>query len=178
MTKANHPAVFLDRDGTLMRDVDYCGDPKDVHVLVGVSEALQRLKNRGYKLIVITNQSGIGRGYFTKEQYEKVERELARQIGDGLIDATYYCPHLPSAGCRCRKPSAAMVVRAAANHEVDVRRSFFIGDKRSDIECGWNAGVRTVLVQTGYGKNTDSNLADFVAKDLSEAAELILKHNE
>lgn len=157
-----------------MRDVDYCGDPKDVQVFEGVSEALRRLKDRGYKLIVITNQSGIGRSYFTKEQYQAVENELARQIGDALIDATYYCPHLPRDGCRCRKPSPEMVVRAATDHNLDLARSFFVGDKRRDIECGWNAGVRTILVQTGYGKDTDADLADFVAKDLNEAADLIL----
>ena len=172
------PAVFLDRDGTLMRDVDYCGDPNDVHLFDDVSEALRRLKNHGYKLVVITNQSGIGRGYFNKEQYQNVERELARQIGDGLIDATYYCPHLPSDGCRCRKPAATMVVNAAADHDLDLGQSFFVGDKRSDIECGWNAGVKTVLVQTGYGKNTDSDVADFVAKNLTEAAEFILKQTK
>ena len=157
-----------------MRDVDYCGDPKDVHVLDGVSGALQRLRTAGYKIVVITNQSGIGRGYFNQEQYQAVERELARQIGDGLIDATYYCPHVPSDGCRCRKPSASMVVRAAADHDLDLSQSFFVGDKRSDIECGWNAGVKTILVQTGYGKNTDLDLPDLVAKDLPEAADLIL----
>jgi D,D-heptose 1,7-bisphosphate phosphatase len=167
-------AVFLDRDGTLMRDVDYCSDPKDVQVFEGVSEAVRRLKDRSYKLIVITNQSGIGRGYFTKEQYQAVENELARQIGDALIDATYYCPHLPRDGCRCRKPSPEMVVRAATDHNLDLAQSFFVGDKRSDIECGWNAGVKTILVQTGYGKDTDADLADFVATDLNEAADLIL----
>jgi D-glycero-D-manno-heptose 1,7-bisphosphate phosphatase len=172
------PAVFLDRDGTLMRDVDYCGDPKDVHLLAGVSEALRRLKNRGYKLVVITNQSGIGRGYFSDDQYQAVERELAQQIGDGLIDATYYCPHLPRDGCRCRKPSPALVVRAASDHDLDLSQSFFVGDKRTDIECGWNAGVKTILVQTGYGKKTDSELADFVAEDLAEAADLILKKSK
>src|SRR4051794_13280656 len=89
------PAVFLDRDGTLMRDVDYCGDPKDVHVFPGCSDALRRLKSRGYRLVVITNQSAIGRGYLTVAQYEAVERELLRQLGPDLVDASYCCPHRP-----------------------------------------------------------------------------------
>jgi D-glycero-D-manno-heptose 1,7-bisphosphate phosphatase len=168
------PAVFLDRDGTLMRDVDYCGDPGNVHVFKGVSEALRRLKDGGYKLIVVTNQSGIGRGYFNEKQYRAVEREVARQIGSELIDATYYCPHRPSDKCSCRKPSPDMVVRAARDHGLDPAQSFFIGDKRSDMECGRNAGVKTILVRTGYGKDIDSERVDLVATNLIEAADLIL----
>jgi D-glycero-D-manno-heptose 1,7-bisphosphate phosphatase len=174
MTKAKHPAVFLDRDGTLMRDVDYCGDPKDVHVFEGASRALRRLKQHGYQLIVITNQSGIGRGYFSENQYRAVEREVARQLGNGVIDATYYCPHLPEDKCTCRKPSPEMILKAAGDYELDLSRSFFVGDKKSDIECGRNAGVKTILTLTGYGKETDQNLADFVAENLTEAADLIL----
>lgn len=174
MTENKRPAVFLDRDGTLMRDVDYCGDPKDVDLLPGVSEAMRALKDRGYKLIVITNQSGIGRGYFNHEQYRAVEAELSRRIGDAVIDATYYCPHLPDAGCKCRKPSPEMIFQAAREHDVDLARSFFIGDKRSDLDCGRAAGVKTILVRTGYGKNLEANLADLVARDLTEAADMIL----
>src|SRR6187549_837149 len=88
------PAVFLDRDGTLMRDVDYCGDPTQVEVFAGAAEALGRLKANGYKLIIVTNQSGLGRSYFTEADYRAVEKEFLRQLGEGLIDATYYCPDL------------------------------------------------------------------------------------
>ncbi|MEY2537842.1 MAG: D-glycero-D-manno-heptose 1,7-bisphosphate phosphatase [Verrucomicrobiota bacterium] len=172
MTKS--AAVFLDRDGTIMRDVDYCGDPKNVEVFKNASPALRKLKERGYKLIVITNQSGIGRGYFSEAEYRAVEDEVARQVGDDLIDATYYCPHLPADGCKCRKPSAEMVLSAAREHAIDLSRSFFIGDKKSDIECGRRAGVKTVLVKTGYGKDIDHRLADLVASDLAEAADMIL----
>jgi len=179
MTKAKtkgsrQPAIFLDRDGTLMRDVDYCGAPKDVHVFKDAPTALRRLKDAGYKLLVITNQSGIGRGYFNEEGYRAVEAELSHQLGTGLIDATYYCPHLPEDNCKCRKPSAELVVRAAEDHEIDLTRSYFIGDKRSDIECGRNAGVKTILVRTGYGKDTDPKLAGFVTDGLTKAADLIL----
>jgi D-glycero-D-manno-heptose 1,7-bisphosphate phosphatase len=168
------PAVFLDRDGTLMRDVDYCSDPADVHVFEGAPAALRRLKEHGYKLIVITNQSGIGRGYFSEKQYRAVEQEVGRQIGGGLIDATYYCPHLPDKNCKCRKPSAEMIFAAADKHRLDLTRSFFVGDKRSDVECGRTAGLKTILVRTGYGRQTDARLADFVAENLNEAADLIL----
>src|SRR6185436_5745504 len=98
------PAVFLDRDGTLMRDVDYCGDPTLVEVFPGASDALRTLKRSGYKLIIITNQSGIGRGYFDELQYRAVETEFLRQLGSGLIDGSYYCPNLPSDNSLRRKP--------------------------------------------------------------------------
>ncbi len=157
-----------------MRDVDYCGDPNDVALLPGVSEALRHLKERGYRLVVITNQSGIGRGYFNEEQYRAVEAQVSRRVGEGVIDATYYCPHLPDDGCKCRKPSPEMVFAAAREHDVDLARSFFIGDKRSDLDCGRKAGVKTILVRTGYGNDTDAGLADFVADDVGQAANVIV----
>ena len=172
--QAKQPAVFLDRDGTIMRDVDYCGDPNDVDLLPGVPQALRQLRSSGYKLIVITNQSGIGRRLFSEQQYRTVEAELEQRIGEGVIDATYFCPHLPKDGCKCRKPSPEMILNAARDHDVDLGRSFFIGDKMSDIECGRNAGVKTILVRTGYGRDANGQVADFVAQDLSAAAKLIV----
>ncbi len=169
------PAVFLDRDGTIMRDVDYCADPKDVDVFDGVTASLRKLKNRGYKVFAITNQSGIARGYFTEEQYRAVEHEVFRQVGEDLIDATYMCPDKPNSGSKRRKPSPEMILEAARHHHVDLAGSFFIGDKESDIECGRNAGVKTILVRTGYGNETDEALADFVARDFIEAADVILR---
>ena len=168
------PAIFLDRDGTLMRDVDYCSHPKDVHAFPGASDALRSLKDAGYKLIVITNQSGIARGYLTEKDYRAVERELERQLGPNLIDATYYCPHSPGGGCSCRKPEPGMIRQAATDHRLELAKSFFIGDKESDLACGRAAGTKTILVQTGYGASQDNSLADFVAKDLRAATELIL----
>ena len=174
MADALSPAIFLDRDGTIMRDVDYCGDPKDVDVFEGVADALRKLKDRGYKLLVITNQSGIGRGYFTEEEYRAVEREVSQQIGADVIDATYFCPHLPDRACKCRKPSPEMILEAAQDHKLDLAQSFFVGDKASDIQCGRNAGVKTILVRTGYGKEVSKGLPDFVARDLVEAANIIV----
>lgn len=169
------PAVFLDRDGTLMRDVDYCGDPKDVEVFQGTADALRRLKADGYKLVVITNQSGVGRGYFTEEDYRKVEAEFVRQLGDGLLDGSYHCPDMPGTNSMRRKPAPGMLLEAERDHHLDLSRSWFVGDKASDIECGRNAGVRTILMQTGYGAGETNCGADFVARDLTHVVDIILK---
>ena len=167
-------AVFFDRDGTLMEDTHYCGDPALVRVYPGVREALRRLRAEGWLVIVVTNQSGIGRGYFSEEQYHAVEAELNRQLGANLLDATYYCPDRPEAGSPRRKPSPEMVLEAARDHHLDLARSFFVGDKAIDIECGKNAGVRTILVQTGYGMEERDCAPDWIAHDICEAAQLIL----
>jgi D-glycero-D-manno-heptose 1,7-bisphosphate phosphatase len=171
-------AVFLDRDGTLMRDVDYCGDPKKVHVYPEAAPALHRLKERGYKLIVVTNQSGIGRGYFTEDDYRLVEAEFFRQIGAGLIDASYYCPDPPTSTSVRRKPGPGMVFEAQRDHRLDLRRSFFVGDKASDIACGQNAGVRTILVRTGFGEGEKNCGPDWIVEDIAQAADLILHQND
>jgi D-glycero-D-manno-heptose 1,7-bisphosphate phosphatase len=171
--EAKTPAVFLDRDGTLICDADYCSNPNQVRVFNGASEALGRLRKRGYKIIVITNQSGIGRGFFTVAQYRAVEAEVLRQVGPDLIDATYFCPDVPGQPSRCRKPAPGMILEAAREHNIDLGRSFFIGDKEIDVECGRNAGVRTIRVRTGFDKMTDGSGADWVAEDLSAAAEII-----
>lgn len=169
------PAVFLDRDGTLMRDVDYCGDPRKVEVFAESGPALRRLRQSGYKLIIITNQSGIGRGYFSEDDYRAVEAEFERQLGDGLIDASYFSPDLPASSSIRRKPGPGMIFEAQRDHRIDLRRSFFVGDKASDIGCGQNAGVRTILVQTDYGATEKNCRPDWIAKDIAEAAEIILK---
>ena len=174
MTDALSPAVFVDRDGTIMEDCDYCSDPKDVKIFSGVPEALRRLKAHGFKLIVITNQSGIGRGLITVEQYRAVETELLRQL-DGLIEATYFCPDVPGQHSSCRKPAPGMILQAEQEHRIDLSRSFFIGDKEIDVECGHNAGVRTIRVQTGFQHDTTGSKADWIAEDLPAAMEIILK---
>jgi D-glycero-D-manno-heptose 1,7-bisphosphate phosphatase len=168
------PAVFLDRDGTIMEDADYCSDPKQVRVFDGVSDALRRLRAKGYKVIVITNQSGIGRGFFTLDQYRVVEAESLRQIGPRLIDATYFCPDAPGNRSKCRKPAPGMILEAARDHAVDLSRSFMIGDKEIDAECAHNAGTRAIRVRTGFDKNTEGSSADWVAEDLVQAAKIIV----
>src|SRR5438132_3102384 len=138
-TKAKSRAVFVDRDGTIMHDADYCSRPDQVRIFDGVAAALRRLKNAGYKIIVITNQSGIGRGFFTEDQYRAVEAEVSRQLENGLIDATYFCPDVPDRPSKCRKPAPGMVLEAARDHDVDLSRSFLIGDKEIDAQCGHDA---------------------------------------
>jgi D-glycero-D-manno-heptose 1,7-bisphosphate phosphatase len=167
-------AVFFDRDGTLIHDADYCSDPKQVKIFDGVSDALRKLKQRGYKIIVITNQSGIGRGFFTEQQYRAVEAEVLRQVGSNLIDATYFCPDVPGQPSRCRKPAPGMVLQAAREHDVDLARSFFVGDKEIDAECAHNAGVRAIRVRTGFDTMTDGSCADWIAEDVAAAVDLIL----
>jgi D-glycero-D-manno-heptose 1,7-bisphosphate phosphatase len=174
-SKSKSPAAFVDRDGTVIHDADYCSRPEQVRVFDGAAAALRRLKKAGYKIIVITNQSGIGRGFFTEAQYRTVEAEVSRQLGNGLIDATYFCPDAPGQPSQCRKPAPGMVLQAAKEHSVDLSRSFLIGDKEIDAECAHNAGVLAIRVQTGFDKMTEGSCADWVAEDLPAAAEIILK---
>jgi D-glycero-D-manno-heptose 1,7-bisphosphate phosphatase len=171
-------AVFLDRDGTLMEEVNYCADPAKVVIFPGVPEALQKLKSRGYKLIVISNQAGIGRGYFTEKEYQAVEAEVARGILPAILDATYFCPDHPDRATARRKPGSGMVLEAQRDHAIDLARSYLIGDKAIDIECGRNAGVRTILVKTGYGGKEAPAEPDWIAEDLAAAAEIILAQSD
>ena len=168
------PAVFMDRDGTIMEDCDYCSDPKDVRVFPCVIEALSRLKSRGFKVIIVTNQSGIGRGLFTLGQYHEVEAEVLRQIGQGLIDATYFCPDVPGQHSICRKPAPGMIIKAAQQHRIGLDRSFLIGDKEIDVECGHNAGVRAIRVRTGFQSDMTGSMADWIADDVCAAVDIVL----
>src|SRR5437588_10959379 len=169
-TKAKTPAVFVDRDGTIMHDADYCSDPKQVQIFDGAAAALRRLKDAGYKIIVITNQSGIGRGFFSGKQYRAVESDVLRQLGDTLIDGTYFCPDAPGKPSKCRRPAPGMVLAAARDHDVDRSQSRLIGDKEIDAECAHNAGVRAIPVRTGFYKMKDGSCADWVPEDVSAAA--------
>lgn len=168
--------MFLDRDGTIIRDAEYCGDPKEVEVFAGAAEALLRLKTAGFKVVIITNQSGIGRGFFTEAHYRSVEREVERQLGADLIEATYFCPDTPDSGSTRRKPETGMVFEAEHEHQLDLTRSFFIGDKVADAECGRRAGLRTIIVTTGIEQHGESLAADWTVKNLAAAADIILAH--
>ena len=174
-TTSLRPAVFLDRDGTLMEEVEYCSDPARVHMYSGVPEALRKLKQAGFRTFVITNQSGIGRGLFTEAQYQAVQAELLRQIGEELLDGSYYCPDAPGVPSTRRKPEPGMVFDAAADFDLDLARSFFVGDKCADVECGRRAGTRTILVRTGYGSRQKECRPDFIAKDVVEAVRIVLE---
>ena len=166
-------AVFLDRDGTLMEDVHYCGNPAKVKVYPQVPGALRRLRRAGFLLFIVTNQSGIGRGIVTEAQYRTVQEELLRQIGHGVIDASYFCADPPGVVSSRRKPEPGMILEAAAEFQIDLPRSFLIGDKSSDVQCGRLAGTKTIQVMTGYGKEQKS-CADFTARDLADAAMIVV----
>ena len=158
-----------------MEEVYYCGDPAQVKVYPGVPEALRKLKEAGFRTLVVTNQSGIGRGLFTEAQYRLVEAEFLRQIGEGLIDASYFCPDVPGVPSARRKPEPGMLLEAAADFGIDLAGSYLIGDKSADIECGRRAGTRTILVRTGYGAEAEQVCqADFAAADVVEAVQIIL----
>lgn len=174
MVEAKKPAVFFDRDGTLMHDANYCSDPKQVRVFPFVTDSLQRLRARGYKLLMITNQSGIGRGYFTWQQYEAVHAEVLRQLGGQLIDGTYVCPDVPGVESKCRKPAPGMILQGAREHNIDLSRSIMVGDKEIDVHCGHNAGIKAIRVRTGFESNTADSSADWVAEDFAEATDIIL----
>jgi D-glycero-D-manno-heptose 1,7-bisphosphate phosphatase len=172
---ARQKAIFLDRDGTLMKDVGYCSRPDEVELLEGVSELLPRLKNAGFKLIIVTNQSGIGRGYFTEEDFWAVQQELQKQLGADVIDATYFCADTPQQESERRKPNPGMLLEAATDLSIDLDQSYMVGDKASDAEAGIRAGVRATIL---FGSNAASGAmesgASLIAKDFGEVVEFIL----
>lgn len=171
------PYVILDRDGTLIAEKSYLGDPGGVELLSGASEAVERFAKLGYGVIVVTNQSGVGRGYFGMEDVERVNARMLELLGDAAqyLERIYICPHAPEDGCGCRKPHTGLVEQAARELGLDASRSVVIGDKAADVELARNAGAAAVLVTTGYGAEAARGAvaADFVAADLTEAAEWV-----
>jgi D-glycero-D-manno-heptose 1,7-bisphosphate phosphatase len=168
-------AIFLDRDGTLMRDVDYCSKAEDVELLEGVRKLLPKLKAAGFKLIIVTNQSGIGRGYFTEGDFWSVQHELEKQLGPGVIDATYFCADTPQNASDRRKPNPGMLLEAAREWGIDLQQSYMVGDKVSDTDAGIRAGVRaTILYGSDNGRAQAESDATFVAKNFNEVVEFIL----
>jgi len=167
-------AVLFDRDGTLMEEAHYCGDPAKVRVYPGVPSALRALKQAGFLNLIVSNQSGIGRGLITEAQYHAVQKELLRQIGEDLIEASYFCPDAPGAPSTRRKPAPGMVLEAAAQFGIDLGQSYVVGDKAADIECARRAGAGAILVLTGYGRLQEC-APDFAADDAPAAADWILR---
>jgi D-glycero-D-manno-heptose 1,7-bisphosphate phosphatase len=168
-------AIFLDRDGTLMRDVDYCSKAADVELLEGVHKLLPKLKRAGFKLIIVTNQSGIGRGYFTEGDFWSVQYELEKQLGPGVIDATYFCADTPQNASNRRKPNPGMLLEAAREWGIDLKQSYMVGDKASDTQAGIRAGVRaTILYGSDDRRAPTGSDATFVAKDFNEVVKFIL----
>lgn len=174
------PAVFLDRDGTIIKDAEYLSSVDELEVFEFAAEALRLLKEKGYLLIVLTNQSGIARGFFDEATMQIVHDTLQGQL-NGLIDVIYFCPHGPDDGCDCRKPGVGMIKQAASEHSIDLANSWMVGDKKSDIETGFNAGVATALVLTGYGGSELAileRMPELVAGDLLEAARQIASRTD
>ena len=176
-------AVFLDRDGTLIVEKHYLHRPEDVEVFPGAGAALKRLADAGFKLFVVTNQSGIGRGYFTladaKRVNERVNREFA--LAGVQFVQTYIAPEAPDQPSRGRKPSPQFLFDARAKFGLNLAASFMVGDKLIDLECGWNAGVaKSILVRTGYGAELEREApaqiaAAAVVDGLPEMADWILR---
>lgn len=184
-----HRAVFLDRDGTINEEVCYLSHVNQLRLIDGAGEAIRLLNESGFKVVVVTNQSGVARRYFPEETVEHVHNVMQKMLraADAHIDAIYYCPHHPTEGigpyqieCDCRKPQPGMLKTAAEELDVDLSRCFIVGDKISDLEAGHEVGCRTVLVRTGYGVEMEKEFRhytfqpDYVANDILEASRWIL----
>jgi histidinol-phosphate phosphatase family protein len=171
-------AVFLDRDGVILEERGYLAKPDEVTLLDGAAEAIRMMAGLGLKVVVVTNQSGIGRGFFDANDYKKVRERMNTLLAQqgAKVDAEYNCPHAPWEECACRKPLPGLVQTAASELALDVAGSFVVGDKRSDMELARAVKARSVLVRTGYGKETEKDSDgtwDVAVDNISEAAEVI-----
>ncbi len=175
------PAIFLDRDGTIIVEKNYLGDPDGVVLLDGAAEGLRAMAKHAFPFVVVSNQSGVGRGYFSLEQAHAVERRLAEVLArEGVAIAGWYmCPHAPDMNCACRKPLPGMIDAAARDLDLDPGRSFVIGDKRADIDLAAAVGARGILVTTGHGE-LDADYARAsstpVCRDLVAAGEEVARY--
>jgi D-glycero-D-manno-heptose 1,7-bisphosphate phosphatase len=177
-------AVFLDRDGTLIAEINYLRRPEDVVILPATPVGLKRLGAAGFKLFIVSNQSGVGRGYFTLADVERVNEHLCRELSRAGVrfEKIYIAPEPPDQPGRGRKPSPQFLFDARDEFDLDLSQSFMIGDKVSDLECGWNAGVqKSILVRTGYGAELERTEVDQLTRaaivdDLKGAADWILTH--
>ena len=184
-------AVFIDRDGTLSEEIGYVNHVSRFRLLPRSAEAIKKLNDAGIAAVIITNQAGVARGYFPEERILEVHKRMEELLADGgaKLDGIYYCPHHPSAGeppyradCDCRKPKPGLLLRAAKELDIDIKNSYMIGDKFSDVELAHNAGCKGILTLTGYGRGEweynreEAGMTpDFVAEDLLDAVEWILK---
>jgi len=179
--------LFLDRDGTINADLGYLSDPDRLRLIPGAAEAIKMASERSFRVIVVSNQSGIARGLFTKDQSDAVNERLLALLGaqSAEPDGIYICPHHPDFGreegadCQCRKPAPGLLLRAAAEHRIDLGKSFMVGDRLSDILAGQAAGCRSVAVGTGNPIGVRERLsADYVAADLGEAVKWVIERSD
>lgn len=184
-------AVFLDRDGTVTEEVGYLTDIGMLRMIPGAGSAIKKLNQSGIKVILVTNQSGVARGYFPESLVHEAHGRLVRMLGaeGARLDGIYYCPHHPTAGnskytliCDCRKPGTGLLERAAKDHDIDLGRSYVVGDKWSDVEMAHRVSARAVMVKTGFAPDDPGNARpahvsdpDFTARDIVEAVEWIIR---
>jgi D-glycero-D-manno-heptose 1,7-bisphosphate phosphatase len=175
-------AVFLDRDGTMIAEKNYLHRPEDVEIFPATPIGLKKLGDAGFKLFIVSNQSGVGRGYFTMADVDKVNQFMCGELArEGIrFEKIYIAPEAPDQPSRARKPSPQFLYDARDEFNLDLSQSFLIGDKVIDLECGWNAGVKkSILVRTGYGAEVERNDAEKISRavivdNLDEAADWIL----
>jgi D-glycero-D-manno-heptose 1,7-bisphosphate phosphatase len=172
MAATDHSAVFLDRDGTLIDDVGYIAEPSRVRLLPGAAGSLRALRAEGFRLVLVSNQSGIGRGLISGDQAQAVHRRFVEEFERrGVrLDAVRYCPHSPDDGCSCRKPAPGLLLDAARELELELGKSFMVGNAATDVEAGRSAGCRTIL----FGARGDTVEADFHAADWDDVQRVVL----
>lgn len=177
------PAVFLDRDGVLNEEMSYITSPEQLKIYSFAVEAVQRLKKGGWKCIVVSNQSAVAKGMISEDTLQLINQKVFEELS---VDGIYYCPHYPPENkavlpyrvhCTCRKPAPGLILRAAEEHNIDLEQSFMIGDRATDILAGQNAGLKTVLVCTGYGpQRLEQEVEpDYIFSNILEAADFIIK---
>ncbi len=172
------PTIFIDRDGTLIEEVNFLHRIEDLRYFPFTDEAIKILKEHGFLTIIVTNQSGIGRGIYTENDMHEIHKKIQEDLTEKL-DAFYFCPHLPDEGCACRKPNLGMIEAASADFAIDLENSWMIGDKDIDIKTGFNIQIKTALVLTGYGHTSVAILdrqPDIVADNLLEAVKSITNY--
>jgi D-glycero-D-manno-heptose 1,7-bisphosphate phosphatase len=183
-------AVFLDRDGTVNEEVGYLTDLSKLRLIPGAGAAIKRLNHAGYKVILVTNQSGVARGYFPESLVHEAHACLTNMLREegAVLDGIYYCPHHPTAGnsnytmaCDCRKPGTGLIDQATRDFDIDINRSFMVGDKWSDVELAQRAGVHAILVTSGFAPDDPGNkkpdhvvTPDYTAHSITEAVDWII----
>lgn len=178
--KRRNSAIFLDRDGTIITERGYLSDPKKMKFYPKAIKALASLKKRGYKLVIISNQSGVARGYFTLAKLREIHRVFSKTLtkNGATLSGIYFCPHMPDAGCACRKPKTALLKKAARELKINLKDSYMVGDHHRDVLMAHRAGVKGVLVLTGHGRATRAeaqSVATKISSRLSTAARWILQ---